>query len=1343
MYMFTSRKCALCEYVVEMVDRKLQNNPFVDWKPIASFVGEGGAGSETTVPRAPTPPRTDRPDSEPAPPPWRRPPPDPAQPATADELRMSNAQQTGVDALPGRDGTGPTSPVANLLQLEAAQDEGMPGTGSVPFTEPFNLDLADRLSAMSSSPKVAQLLLPRAMAADKDANPRTAFRNTLADQYSVGEREVPAAPLDLESIPSSRVPLKSSSIPGVARFKFPMLLQEAASASQQGQATLGTPSLLETEAISRATREASVTSHLEGLTRAETLLRVEARVKAALKLAKEQRSAARARAASRGATRQGLADLDEAAAHWADESAAGLASLLQLQSEPSFRSFSLGKHLGDISTPALDESMAATQADAQQFAARFPSVAPPSGQDAPISAGLPISDPAETYSASASWPAPSSGDMFTQRFRSVLDMGFAAPAADSVLDARSQQAPAANLAGWVPPRTPAGQSPGLAEAQVQAQQAMPEWNGGAGTATVLGPPGMTESGVNPSARAVPDQEQAASVPGVVDAATIAGESQDFARRLREIATHALQSSADHAGRSAQAPEEEPRFRTTRSSAAGASEGGDHAAPGTDAEGSEEAEGGHEQADAEGPEEAEGSQEQADAEGSAEAEGDTEQAGPEEEKETEPAERDEGGSDESGNGEGDIGDLARDRVLPASPREATAGAPSSASKLDQMLDSRASQITAAVENRQPEPSYGLGALDLLGEADDAADVLPADGEDAMFEPVRGSQQPRFDTGADGIAAASRRSQHANMVAGRAAQTGTGAADPAALDYVAAAPLPVVEHRLSPRDHFRLQHRLNRVTMFYKVYQHVMDALEDVCQGLLPRLTAKSCGPIYARAQLMTMWMQHGYQADEICTKMAMCMSELASIAAARHFRRPRGTVAASEGRAQRATPVIGAVVDVEFDRVEDVPDILNALRIRVDVPRYNAENDAVRHASLLPQMVADVTKEIDFLKERHEQWVKNKDVRKIREATLAAVRETGCLEDWQVAQLESELDSADTEGLSQAIAQQEAIKAELEAELATVDKSKVVSAEEAAKIEVFSNETTEIVLEVAQHLGDNTVRTICMGPTDGFARGAAVIDTGAPITVPVGASTLGRIMNVVGEPQDDRGPIESDAWAPIHNTPPALTTMGDADDMLETGIKVVDLLAPYSRGGKIGLFGGAGVGKTVVIMELINNIALNHGGFSVFAGVGERTREGNDLYHEMIESGVIDIDGPGSKACLVYGQMNEPPGCRARVALTGLAVAEYFRDAEGQDVLLFVDNIFRFTQAGSEVSALLGRIPSAVGYQPTLATDMGALQERITSTSKGSITSVQAVYVPADDLTDPAPATTFAHLDATT
>jgi F-type H+-transporting ATPase subunit beta len=442
-------------------------------------------------------------------------------------------------------------------------------------------------------------------------------------------------------------------------------------------------------------------------------------------------------------------------------------------------------------------------------------------------------------------------------------------------------------------------------------------------------------------------------------------------------------------------------------------------------------------------------------------------------------------------------------------------------------------------------------------------------------------------------------------------------------------------------------------------------------------------------------------------------------------------------------VIGAVVDVEFDRVEDVPDILNALRIRVEVPLYNAENDAVRHASLLPKMIDDASKEIAFLEERQAEWVANKDVRKVREETLAAVRDAGCLEDWQIAKLEAELDSSDEEGLSQAIAQQQAIKSELEAELAQADKSKMVSADEASKIEVFSNQTAEIVLEVAQHLGDNCVRTICMGPTDGFSRGAEVIDTGAPITVPVGPATLGRIMNVVGEPVDDRGPIDSEFWAPIHNTPPALTTMGDADDMLETGIKVVDLLAPYARGGKIGLFGGAGVGKTVVIMELINNIATNHGGYSVFAGVGERTREGNDLFHEMIESGVINIDGPGSKATLVYGQMNEPPGARARVALTGLAVAEYFRDADNQDVLLFIDNIFRFTQAGSEVSALLGRIPSAVGYQPTLATDMGALQERITSTATGSITSVQAIYVPADDLTDPAPATTFAHLDATT
>jgi len=289
----------------------------------------------------------------------------------------------------------------------------------------------------------------------------------------------------------------------------------------------------------------------------------------------------------------------------------------------------------------------------------------------------------------------------------------------------------------------------------------------------------------------------------------------------------------------------------------------------------------------------------------------------------------------------------------------------------------------------------------------------------------------------------------------------------------------------------------------------------------------------------------------------------------------------------------------------------------------------------------------------------------------------------------------------------------------------------------------LVLEVAQHLGDNNVRCIAMDATETLVRGQPVLDTGAPIMVPVGPGTLGRIMNVIGEPMDERGPIQADKKMPIHTTPPTFVQQGRASDILITGIKVVDLLAPYARGGKIGLFGGAGVGKTVLIMELINNIAKAHGGFSVFAGVGERTREGNSLYYEMITGGVIKLDGPGSKTALIYGQMNEPPGARARVALTGLTVAEYFRDEEGQDVLLFIDNIFRFTQAGSEVSALLGRIPSAVGYQPTLSTDMGAMQERITTTKKGSITSVQAIYVPADDLTDPAPATTFAHLDATT
>ncbi len=290
----------------------------------------------------------------------------------------------------------------------------------------------------------------------------------------------------------------------------------------------------------------------------------------------------------------------------------------------------------------------------------------------------------------------------------------------------------------------------------------------------------------------------------------------------------------------------------------------------------------------------------------------------------------------------------------------------------------------------------------------------------------------------------------------------------------------------------------------------------------------------------------------------------------------------------------------------------------------------------------------------------------------------------------------------------------------------------------------LVLEVAQHLGENSVRAIAMDATDGVTRGLEVVDTGAAISVPVGPETLGRIMNVIGEPIDERGPIGNKAVAPIHAEAPAFVDQSTDDEVLETGIKVIDLLAPYAKGGKIGLFGGAGVGKTVLIMELINNIAKGHGGFSVFAGVGERTREGNDLYHEMIESGVINLEDPSkSKVALVYGQMNEPPGARARVALTGLTQAEYFRDQAGQDVLFFVDNIFRFTQAGSEVSALLGRIPSAVGYQPTLATEMGNLQERITSTKKGSITSVQAVYVPADDLTDPAPATSFAHLDATT
>lgn len=295
-----------------------------------------------------------------------------------------------------------------------------------------------------------------------------------------------------------------------------------------------------------------------------------------------------------------------------------------------------------------------------------------------------------------------------------------------------------------------------------------------------------------------------------------------------------------------------------------------------------------------------------------------------------------------------------------------------------------------------------------------------------------------------------------------------------------------------------------------------------------------------------------------------------------------------------------------------------------------------------------------------------------------------------------------------------------------------------------NNGKKLILEVAQHLGENTVRTIAMDATEGLVRGAPVTDLGSPIQVPVGDATLGRILNVIGEPVDEKGPVNATEYRSIHRPAPSFAEQATESQILVTGIKVIDLLAPYSKGGKIGLFGGAGVGKTVLIMELINNIAKVHSGYSVFAGVGERTREGNDLYHEMIESGVINIDDmTKSKVALVYGQMNEPPGARLRVALSGLTIAEQFRDQSGTDVLFFVDNIFRFTQAGSEVSALLGRIPSAVGYQPTLATDMGLLQERITSTKAGSITSVQAIYVPADDLTDPAPATSFAHLDATT
>jgi ATP synthase F1 beta subunit len=457
-------------------------------------------------------------------------------------------------------------------------------------------------------------------------------------------------------------------------------------------------------------------------------------------------------------------------------------------------------------------------------------------------------------------------------------------------------------------------------------------------------------------------------------------------------------------------------------------------------------------------------------------------------------------------------------------------------------------------------------------------------------------------------------------------------------------------------------------------------------------------------------------------------------------RSQSTVA--KGAQGRISQVIGAVVDVEFDNVEDVPDILNALKVKLNVEKFSEKNDRIRTASLLPKQLREAKARKAALQAAEKEFISSGASKKLATETLQFMKDSGNMADAALKRFEANLNNKSA-GLGSAIAQMDRIIARLEAKIAATDKKDIVPEAEAEALGVFTQQEIEIVLEVAQHLGDNQVRAICMGPTDGFSRGAPVIDTGAPIMVPVGAGTLGRILNVIGQPIDERGPVKTDKFMPIHNQPPELSNMGDADDILITGIKVVDLLAPYSRGGKIGLFGGAGVGKTVVIMELINNIATKHGGYSVFAGVGERTREGNDLYHEMQVSGVIDVKGTGSKATLVYGQMNEPPGARARVALTGLAIAEYFRDAEGQDVLLFVDNIFRFTQAGSEVSALLGRIPSAVGYQPTLATDMGSLQERITSTRKGSITSVQAVYVPADDLTDPAPATTFAHLDATT
>ncbi|XP_050698453.1 ATP synthase subunit beta, mitochondrial-like isoform X34 [Eriocheir sinensis] len=427
----------------------------------------------------------------------------------------------------------------------------------------------------------------------------------------------------------------------------------------------------------------------------------------------------------------------------------------------------------------------------------------------------------------------------------------------------------------------------------------------------------------------------------------------------------------------------------------------------------------------------------------------------------------------------------------------------------------------------------------------------------------------------------------------------------------------------------------------------------------------------------------------------------------------------------------------------------ATAVKEAVPEATAVKEAVPEATAMKEAVPEATAMKEAVPE----------VTAVKEATTAAAVEPPGVPGVE-ATVEEAAVAEDTAGPSLAAAAAGAVAADVPlstlSEQGTVGGGRVVAVIGAVVDVAFegtlppilsalevTNRHPRLVLEVAQHLGGNTVRTIAMDGTEGLVRGQEVRDSGGPISIPVGAATLGRIINVIGEPIDERGPILAASRAAIHAEAPEFSEMSVEQEILVTGIKVVDMLAPYSKGGKIGLFGGAGVGKTVLIMELINNVAKAHGGYSVFAGVGERTREGNDLYHEMIESGVISLTDDTSKVALVYGQMNEPPGARARVALTGLTVAEYFRDQEGQDVLFFVDNIFRFTQAGSEVSALLGRIPSAVGYQPTLATDMGSMQERITTTTKGSITSVQAIYVPADDLTDPAPATTFAHLDATT